>query len=203
MRRWFEIAAVLLSAGLHLVSTLLLGWHGVDVVLLGGGWLGYLVWRARTPGALADLGLRREGLRPCLRDVGAVLAVGIGVIAAIGAGRGTLVFDAHVLPLLLLYPLWGIVQQLLVLGIVVGNAQALGAPHWLLVAIAAPGFAAVHVPDWPLCAATFALGVVCCVLFLRWRNLWPLGVLHGWLGAVFYRWVLDRDPWAELLAAFG
>ena len=69
--------------------------------------------------------------------------------------------------------------------------------------VAGLGFAAVHVPDWPLCGATLVLGVVCCILFLRHRCLWPLGVLHGWLGAVFYRWVLARDPWAEFLSAFG
>jgi len=34
-------------------------------------------------------------------------------------------------------------------------------------------------------------------LYFRYRNLWPLGVLHGWLGAFFYLWVLGRDMWVE------
>jgi membrane protease YdiL (CAAX protease family) len=76
-------------------------------------------------------------------------------------------------------------------------------PRAVLVALAALGFAAVHVPDRPLCGATFVLGLVCCTLFLRCRNLWPLGALHGWLGACFYLWVLARDPWAEVLQALG
>jgi hypothetical protein len=28
---------------------------------------------------------------------------------------------------------------------------------------------------------------------LRRRNLWPLGIAHGVLGALFYRWVLGVD----------
>jgi hypothetical protein len=152
---------------------------------------------------LAGWGLHRAGLLPCARQAAVVLVAGIAAAAAIGSARGALAFDARFLPLLLLYPLWGLVQQLLVLGVVAGNVLALGGSRRLALAIAAPGFAAVHVPDWPLCGATALLGAVCCLLFLRWRNLWPLGVLHGWLGACFYRWVLGRDPWAELLAALG
>ena len=89
------------------------------------------------------------------------------------------------------------------LGIVVGNLERFGARRWLLVCVAGIGFGAVHAPDWTLCGATLLLGVVCCVLFLRHRNLWPLGVLHGWLGVCFYRWVLARDPWSEILSLFG
>jgi hypothetical protein len=36
-------------------------------------------------------------------------------------------------------------------------------------------------------------------IFLRWRNVWPLGICHGWLGVLFYFWVLGRDPWLEIL----
>ena len=32
-------------------------------------------------------------------------------------------------------------------------------------------------------------------MFLRWRNLWPLGVVHGWLAIPMYFWVAGIDPW--------
>jgi len=202
-RRIAEIVAALLSGGVHFVTTLGFAWHGVDQLVLGGGWIGYVLWRARTPGTLAGWGLRREGFRPCVRAATIAFAIGAVACAAIGAALGQLTFDAGILPLLLLYPLWGLVQQLIVLGIVAGNLDAMHAPRVAVVAVAALGFGAVHVPDWPLCGATLVLGVVACLMFLRWRNLWALGVLHGWLGALFYRWVLGRDPWAELIAALG
>ena len=70
-----------------------------------------------------------------------------------------------------------------------------------MLVLTALGFAAVHVPDWPLCAATAVLGLAVACLFFRHRNLWPLGVAHGVLGALFYRWVLHRDAWAEVMQA--
>lgn len=195
-----EVLAVFASAGLHFVTTLWQHWRAVDQVVLGVGWIVYVVWRARVPGVLARWGLQRAGLAPCARDASVVLVCGAAAIAAIGVARGTFVVDAHLWPLLLVYPLWGWVQQLLVLGIFVGNLEAFGVPRGVLVVLAGLGFAAVHLPDWPLCGATLLLGLVCSALFLRHRNLWPLGVLHGWLGACFYREVLARDPWADVLA---
>lgn len=192
---------MLASALLHLVTTLVAGWRAVDQIVLGTGWLTYVALRVRTPGVLAGWGLQREGLRPAARAATIACVVGAVATAALGLARGTFVVDRNLLPLLLLYPLWGWIQQLLTLGLVVGNLERLGVARPWLVAIAGLGFAAVHLPDWPLCGATLLLGIVCCALFLRFRNLWPLGVLHGWLGACFYRWVLARDPWAELLAA--
>jgi hypothetical protein len=201
-RMAWELLAVLASALLHLLTTLWANWTAVDQIVLGGGWLGYVLHRARTPGVLAGWGLHRPGLGACARQSAVVLLAGIAAIAAIGVARGTFRIDANLLPLLLVYPLWGWIQQLLVLGIAVANLERLGVGRSILGAVGGLGFAAVHLPDWPLCAATLLLGVACCMLFLRHRNLWPLGVLHGWLGACFYRWVLARDPWAELLAVF-
>ncbi|HEX5051953.1 MAG TPA: CPBP family glutamic-type intramembrane protease, partial [Planctomycetota bacterium] len=148
-------------------------------------------------------GMQRRGLRACTKAASAFGVVGVAACAVLGLVRGTFVIDVHLLPLLGVYPLWGWAQQLLVLGIAVGNLERFGLGRAWLVAVAALGFAAVHAPDWPLCGATLLLGLACSHLFLRHRCLWPLGVLHGWLGAVFYRWVLARDPWAELLSAFG
>ena len=50
-----------------------------------------------------------------------------------------------------------------------------------------------------LVVATFVLELVIVPLYLWQRNLWPLGVLHGWLGGLFYLWVENRDLWVERL----
>ncbi len=62
-------------------------------------------------------------------------------------------------------------------------------------------FGAVHLPELRLVAATSLLGLVFTLIYLRWHNLWPLGVYHGWLGVFFCYWVLVRDPWRETLGA--
>jgi membrane protease YdiL (CAAX protease family) len=58
------------------------------------------------------------------------------------------------------------------------------------------------VPEIPLMLTTFGLGLVYIPLYLRYRNLWPLGLYHGWLGTLFYLWVLGRDPWVETFGIF-
>lgn len=47
-------------------------------------------------------------------------------------------------------------------------------------------------------AATFMMGLAFTPMYLRHRNLWPLGIYHGWLGVLTYYWVLARDPWTEM-----
>jgi hypothetical protein len=43
-------------------------------------------------------------------------------------------------------------------------------------------FSAAHLPNPVLLVATFAFGLVACTLFLRLRNLYALGFVHGILG---------------------
>lgn len=196
-----EIVAVLLAAGIHFAATKWLAVAGLDIAVIGGAFVTYAAVRLRRAEVRAAWGVQRRGLAACARAALAWFVRGVFAMAAVGWARGTLVLDLHLLPLLLLYPLWGFVQQVLVLGLVAANLDRLGVARGIVLASAALGFAAVHLPDWPLCAATAMLGLLNAALFFRHRNVWPLALLHGWLGALFYRWVLARDPWAELLAA--
>jgi hypothetical protein len=43
-------------------------------------------------------------------------------------------------------------------------------------------FSTAHLPGFVLTAATLAWGIVACTLFLRYRNLYALGFVHGTLG---------------------
>jgi Type II CAAX prenyl endopeptidase Rce1-like len=199
MRRHLEIAAVLLAAAVHFLLTQALGIKGLDIAPIGLGCIAYAIHRGRNPEARAAWGIRKTGLWACSRDVGWLIAAGTAFCAAFGLTHGTFAVDLHLLLPLLLYPLWGLAQQFLVLGLFAHNLDALGWPRPLVLGLTALGFAGVHVPDWPLCAATGVLGFTIAVLFFRHRNLWPLGLAHGLLGALFYRWVLGRDVWAELL----
>jgi hypothetical protein len=102
------------------------------------------------------------------------------------------------LVLALLYPFWGLLQQFLIQAIVVRNL----APHvspGIVVASAAVLSGVMHLPDPALALSTAILGAIFTLIFLRWPNIWALGVCHGWLGVVFYFWVLGRDPWLEIV----
>lgn len=199
---WYEVGAVLVTAGAHLVCTHLLDQAAVFVFAASALWLGYAVARTRRePGVLTRWGFTRRNLGPALADT-SVFAGGafLGIAALAGMG-GTLRLPWSLLPLMLLYPLWGLVQQFLVQALVAANLARLpgaaGSP-WTVTPPCALLFGLVHLPQLDLALATGVLGLVFTPIYLRYRNLWPLGLCHGWLGALTYVWILERDPWREM-----
>jgi hypothetical protein len=203
LRRGIEIALVMVAVALHEVLTFGLGVHGLDIAPTGAVTIGYGCWRGRDAAVRAEWGVRAAGFRACARDAALLTGCGAAVCAVIGAARGTLAVDWHLVVLCLVYPLWGLVQQFLVLSLLAANLLALGLSRGVVVAAATAGFTIVHAPNWPLAAASAVLGFACTWLFLRHRNLWPLGVAHGVLAVLFYRWVLARDSFVELWQTRG
>lgn len=79
---------------------------------------------------------------------------------------------------------WGLLQQYILNGFVInrligffGNADDQWIP-W----IAAGLFSLAHAPNWFLMAVTFAGGYFCVKFFLKERNLYFLGLAHGFSG---------------------
>lgn len=198
-RASLETAAVVLTAALHFVFYHLLSSRGPFIAATVVVWAAYFVVRIRgDAGALRDLGLSTRALRESGRATGLVFAIGVAVCLIGGLWRGQVRFVPHMLVLALLYPVWGMVQQLLVQAMVVRNLIRV-LPLPVLVAVAAVLFGLVHLPELPLAIATALLGAAFTLIFVRWRNVWPLGVCHGLLGVLFYYWVLGRDPWLEIV----
>jgi hypothetical protein len=164
-------------------------------------WTGYIVVRAGHDNhILREWGFRTDNLLSASRLPLLLLAVATVALVAYGAMWGTLRFPPHAFFLLLLYPLWGLIQQFLALGIVAGNLEkvpALRARHWLIALVTAGIFSLVHINDARVMAATFGLQLVLVPIYFRDRNVIPQGIVHGWLGALFYLWVLDVDLWEQ------
>jgi hypothetical protein len=166
-------------------------------------WAAYVLVRARRdPDALRGWGFRSDNLAGPAAASAVVSVLGAAVFAGYARLHGTLRVPAHAWVLLLAYPVYGVTQQFLALAVVVGNLERV---RWLrgrrgpVVVLGAAVFGLAHSFDPRLAAATFALELVMIPLYLWRRNLWAYGVLHGWLGALFWLWVLGRDPWAEAL----
>ncbi len=79
------------------------------------------------------------------------------------------------------------------------NLHLAGLPTAAVIAVTTVLFAVVHLPFVELTLATTVLGGVFTAIYLKWRNLWPLGLWHGWLAALFYLWFLRLDPSRLLL----
>ena len=206
-RAWAEPLAVVATAALHPIAKHAWGAQGPYIVAAVLGWSFYVALRVRTDGrALRAWGLSSDGLRPTVRLAALLAVCGAGLLAGIAYGRGSLRFHTDMIPLALLYPVWGVVQQLLVLGMVVANLMSSCrtlSRSLIVVPLAGLLFGAVHLPDPRLTVATAAMGALFAAVFVRHRNVWPLGVVHGELGVLFYFWVLERNPWPELLASIG
>lgn len=212
--RWGEVFAVIATAIAFQIAVHVLGLHAPFVVVASIGWIGYVALRVREdPRRLQRWGFGRARLRPALLATTAFAVLALVLLAVFAASRERLVVRPALLPTLLFYPIWGLVQQTLVQVFVARNlrrAQARtwagaperpsgAAPRGTVVAVCALLFALVHAPDLPLVVATGAMGAAFTAIYLRWSNLWPLGLWHGWLGAFFYAWALDRYPLVEML----
>ena len=74
---------------------------------------------------------------------------------------------------------------------------------WAIALAAGLLFGAVHWPFPALMVGTSLMGAVFALVYLKHRNLWPLGLLHGWVGALFFLWVMGKDPMMEFLVGMG
>jgi len=117
-------------------------------------------------------------------------ALGILSVGALACGATALVGillrsvgPAHNVPLSRSwqYAIWALEQEFILQSIffvrleeIIGSRRAV---------IGAAGlFALVHVPSPILMVLSFVGGILFCELFRRWRNLYPLGVIHAALG---------------------
>jgi membrane protease YdiL (CAAX protease family) len=83
------------------------------------------------------------------------------------------------------YMLWTIYQQFLLQDFVMDRLLRLLPGENAAVTIAGILFAAAHLPNLTLTAATLMWGIASCALFRRYRNLWALGLTQGLLGLCF------------------
>lgn len=201
-RAMFEIGGVALTGVGHFVFRAMDA-SKVYIPLASLGWGTYVYYRTRTDREfLSRVGFTSRDLGGGFRDSTFVAISATALMAGMAARNQSLTLHRDLIPLLLLYPAWGLVQQFLVQGLVSRNLTKaegwLGSPY-VVTPISAALFASVHLPNWKLTAGTFALGLAFTPVYLKHGNLWPLGLYHGWLGVLFYFWVLERNPWQEVV----
>lgn len=174
-------------------------------LILGYGFIVAIIWtpaplqRILSPVALVltlavvlargesreELGVGWRGLMGSLWILPAALALGaLGIIAAQSFGTLHPLYKgdfAHISG----YVLWTIYQQFLLQDYFMDRLMRLVSNEAVAVTIAGTLFAAAHLPNLVLTAATLFWGIVSCALFRRHRNLWALGLAQGLLGLCF------------------
>jgi hypothetical protein len=132
-----------------------------------------------------ELGLGWRGLIPSLWIL--PVAIGLAVVGVLIARRlGTLhpLYKGdftHVAG----YALWTTYQQFLLQDYFMARLMRVLSSEAAAAVLAGVLFAAAHLPNLALTAATLVWGVVSCALFRRYRNLYALGLVQGILGLCF------------------
>jgi membrane protease YdiL (CAAX protease family) len=201
-RRITEMSAVVLTAIGKFVFMDWLDWRFYFVLTAIASWTGYIIYRSKTkPGILVYWGFRTDNFKKVLRKflpfgiISAIVFIGIGIY------QGSINYDWHIIPILVIYPAWGVIQQFLLIALTAGNLQDLTGQRLnkgTIIFIAAVLFASVHYPYPWLIAGTFLLAIFYGLTYLKERNIYVLGLFHGWLGGIFYYTVLERDPFLEM-----
>jgi hypothetical protein len=147
-----------------------LGW----VVL--STWNSFAGWRAT--------GISRDGFLRSVWLVGVALAL---VVAAVLLASKVHTLHAPHGAILLVesfwgYVLWSFLQQFMLQGLFLARLLQLLPNRRLAVLSAASLFALAHLPNPLLTAMTLVWGVVSCMIFLRYRNLYTVGIVHAVLG---------------------
>ncbi len=153
------------------------------IFILGYFVLSHVLRGERT----AWLGFRWSNFRECLEHMApALLLIALALLSA-----GVLMQTVRRISLeygfmcLLAYCPWGVFQQYLVNGYIANRMAGVAAPRYVPL-ISAALFAGAHLPNWFLMLVTFAAGYFSTRIFLRYRNLYFLGLAHAVIGTMLF-----------------
>ena len=181
--RILEISAVILTAAGKFIFMDYLNWRFPFVAVAIISWVSYIIYRkSKQPGITKYWGFRTDNFKTVLKKV---LPIGLlAVITFFGVGfyKGTLNISWHIIPILILYPIWGTIQQFLLIALTAGNLQDMkdqNLKKGIIILFAALLFGAIHHPYLWLMLATFILAL-----------------FYGWiyLGDTYFP-VIEKDDW--------
>jgi uncharacterized protein len=200
-----EICAVLLTALGKFLFMDILNWRLPFILCVSMFWLGYVfISLSKNPEFRKTWGFRTDNIIPALKLLFPFAVIAIVAFFVIGYYQNTIHLSWHIFPMLLLYPIWGTIQQYLVIALVAGNLHnmenRLGT--FMIIFLTALLFGLIHFPSWWLMLATFILALLYGYVFLKERNVLVLGIFHGWLGALFFYTVVNRDPFVEVFGKY-
>ena len=199
--RIFELVAVGLTVIGKFVFMDYLSWRLPFIATAIIFWGGYVIYQhKKKPGITRYWGFRTDNFGAVFRNILPFGATALVIFICIGLYQNTINMTWHIIPILILYPIWGIIQQFLLIALTAGNLQDFKnfkITRAVIIIFAAILFGLIHYPFLWLIVGTFILGVFYGVIYLKQRNIFALGIFHGWLGGLFFYTVVNRDPFIE------
>jgi membrane protease YdiL (CAAX protease family) len=200
--RILEIAGVIATAIGKFIVMDFAEWRFPFIATVTIFWVSYIIYRGKTnTGIIHYWGFRTDNFKTVLKKVLPFGLLSIIAFICIGLYQDTINITWHIIPILILYPVWGVIQQYLLIALTAGNMQHLKGQrvtNGVIIICAALFFGAIHYPYIWLIAGTFVLALFYGWIYLQERNIYVLGLFHGWLGALFYYTVVGRDPFVDI-----
>jgi hypothetical protein len=140
----------------------------------------------------ASLGFRWSNFRECVERLApALLLLALSLIAG-GVLLQTMrnISFEHGLLCLAVYCPWGLFQQYILNGYLANRLLAV-LPVRHVPLIAAALFSGTHLPNWFLMLVTFAAGYYSTKIYMKYRNVYFLGLAHGVIGTVLFLVIPD------------
>ncbi len=197
-RARFELGALLITVVVFWIAENVLGQKIPALIILAALWAIHLGRVARQDrDAWRRWGLRPPSPRAAWGTAAGVLVAGGALLLLYRLLAGWQPLPGRSIWIFLGYPVWSLVQQLVLQGILVSDLEQLGVRRWALVILGSLGFGLAHLPDLELAGLCALAGGPWTLLFLSQRGLVPIAITHAVLGTLTFYWVLERDPLAE------
>jgi len=201
--RWFEILAVVFTGCFKFLLVNILDIQILFITVSILFWGTYIIYRKKKDkNILKYWGFTKTNFLSAFKMAGIFAGILIGIFTANAIFNDYQLFSMHLLYVLLLYPIWGLIQQFMMMSLILGNLKDMSSkkiPEIIYILIASILFSAVHFPSIILMIITFILALYYSQIFLRYRNLYALGFFHGWIGSFFYYYVLNFDSWEKII----
>ena len=205
-QRLLEILAVVLTAVGKFIFMDYLDWRLPFVVIAILGWSAYVFFRYKQDNDILKYwGIRTDNLKIVVRFMLPFGLLSIFTFFIIGYYQKSINLTWHIIPILVTYPIWGSIQQFITIGLITGNLKDLKRKRlskFSIIFITAVLFSVVHFPSQWLMLGTFILALFYGYVYLKMKNVFAMGLFHGWLGALFYYTVVNRDPFQEVFLKF-
>ena len=205
-KKWIELLAVTITG---LLKVVIMDWLQMRAFYIAGVcifWFIYVIVNYKNNRKyLKTWGFQKTNFRQSFLFLLPISIVSIILIVVYGLINNTAVLNWNIILIFLLYPIFGLMQQFMMVGLIAGNLIAIEKirfKNYQVIILTSIIFSLIHYTSIFLMIFTFFLEIIFTAVYLKWRNLWSLGLYHGWIGTFLLFYVLERDLWAELFKWF-
>lgn len=203
----FELAGILVTAALKFI---MMEWLNMMAFYIAGViffWIGYIIYRyVHDSTILIKWGFRKEGFKNTFISLVPFIILCILTSIFLADTKASVnILNWRVIPVVFLYPLWGLFQQYIMLVLIADNLvelEKIKLNKYQAILITSVLFSLIHYPSFFLMIFTFFMELIFLLAWFRWKNLLAIGLAHGLIATFLLFYVLERDLWLELFEWF-